>query len=167
MGHIGRVQDCVSEPEPIQLAPLYCGVGLLHCLVLVQVPVSHVTEQVPKDVHAPQLPSIGQLAISAHDFVSAPDPVQELPPCCGAGLLHCLLLDWVPVEHVTEHEVQVVQLPQLPLIGHGPMSQLTVSDDAPIQTPLPMGAGLLHVLDLVLVPVVHETVQEVQDDQAE
>ena len=42
------------------------------------------------------------------------DPLQEAPPWAGAGLLHDLDLDFVPLAQVTEQDPQFPQFPQLP-----------------------------------------------------
>ena len=42
------------------------------------------------------------------------------------------------------------------LLGHGCMLQLDVSFESPVHAlPPPAGAGLLHILDLVWVPIPH------------
>ena len=45
------------------------------------------------------------------------------------------------------------------VLGHGCMLQLDVSFDSPVHAlPTPTGAGLLHFLDLVWVPIPHDLV---------
>lgn len=44
---------------PTQYLPLFLGTGLLHCLVRLRWPLSHVLEQVLHDDHIPQLPLTG------------------------------------------------------------------------------------------------------------
>ena len=39
------------------------------------------------------------------------DPLQDAPPWAGAGLLHDLVLDFVPLAQVTEQDPQFPQLP--------------------------------------------------------
>ena len=41
-------------------------------------------------------------------------PVQLLPPCSGAGLLHSLVLTLTPVPQFLEQDPKLVQLPQFP-----------------------------------------------------
>jgi hypothetical protein len=40
--------------------------------------------------------------------------MQVVPPLEGVGLAHCLFRDCVPLPHVTLHEVQLLQVVQLP-----------------------------------------------------
>ena len=46
------------------------------------------------------------------------EPEQSAPPFCGAGLVQVLVADWVPPPQVDEHELQLDQFDQPPLIGH-------------------------------------------------
>ena len=55
-----------------------------------------------------------------------PDPVQLLPPCAGAGLVHVLVLDFVPVPQVLEHDeydVYVVHPPFTKSTNFNPCSK--------------------------------------------
>ena len=54
-------------------------------------------------------------ALSVQLVVVVVDPLQEAPPLAGAGLLHDLVLDFVPLAQVTEQDPQFPQFPQLPL----------------------------------------------------
>ena len=50
-----------------------------------------------------------------HSLVRSAGPLHSIPPCAGVGLLHLLVLTWLPLPHDFEHFVYGIQLDQPPL----------------------------------------------------
>ena len=94
------------------------------------------------------------------------EPAQLAPPLNGAGLSQVRVPDFVPAPQLVE-QVPYVQPDQTPSTGHAWVLQSrdevaeepSAVHSAPFTNALWNGAGLVHVRELVCVPVPHDLVQ--------
>ena len=124
--------SAVSFQPPIQSRPPFCGIGLLHCLVLVFKPNPQDASQNDHCDHIDQWPSTAHTIPASHFTISKPSPTQKFPPNCGSGLLQSLLRFISPYPQVTLQTLTSYQAPQFPCIGHGILeSQSRFSTNGP------------------------------------